>query len=179
MALWPWTNINIWGCSGQDCDHGSVILSRLDNAEWIYKVLPVSGWISRWRYDTEEILTHRAVQAWSLIRRQKFGGNRTLYTGVMTTPSPLARDDPSPHLNVYMVWGIVTILTMVQWLDWPLLSCIVVKRPGEIHQSIKTCHFLFPPGGAVILGHNFCVKVIRPGLLSYMSSLDSIGLNMS
>ena len=55
----------------------------------------------------------------------------------------------------------------------------IVKRPGAIHQSIKTCHFLFPPGGAVILGHNFCVKVIRPGLLSYMSSLDSIGPCMS
>ena len=63
----PETNINIWSCSGQDCDHRSAARSRLDNAEWINKVLPVSGRISRWRYDTEEILTHRAVQAWPLI----------------------------------------------------------------------------------------------------------------
>ena len=55
----------------------------------------------------------------------------------------------------------------------------IVKRPGAIHQSIKTCHFLFPPGGAIILGPNFCVKVIRPGLLSYTCSLDSIGPCMS
>ena len=146
MALWPWTNINIWSCSGQDCDHGSVIWSRLDNAEWIYKVLPVSGWISRWRYDSEEILTHRAVQAWSLIRRQKFGGDRTLHTGVMTTSCPLARDDPSPHLNVYTVWGNVTILIMVQWLDWALLSCIVVKQRGAVHQSIKHVTSCFHQG---------------------------------
>ena len=137
MALWPWTNINIWSCSGQDWDHGSVIRSRLDNAQCIYKVLPVSGWISRWRYDSEEILTHRAVQAWSLIRRQKFGGDRTLHTGVMTTSCLLARDDPSPDLNVYTGWGNVTIPTMVQWLDWPLLSLYIVKKPGTVHPSIK------------------------------------------
>ena len=48
------------------------------------------------RYDSEEILTHRAVQAWTVIRGQKSGGDRTLHTGVMTTSCPLARDDPSP-----------------------------------------------------------------------------------
>ena len=36
-------------------------------------------------------------------------------------------------------------------------------------------HFLLPPGGAVILSHDFCVDVIRPGLMSDMSSLDLIG----
>ena len=59
--------------------------------------------ISRWRYDPEEILTHRAVQAWTLIIKQKFGGDRTMHSGVMTTSSPLARDEPSPYLNVYRV----------------------------------------------------------------------------
>ena len=43
----------------------------------------------------------------------------------------------------------------------------------------KTRHFLLPPGGAVTLSHDFCVDVIRPGLLFYMSSLDSIGPCMS
>ena len=53
---------------------------------------------------------------------------------------------------------------------------------GGIHPSVrhaKTRHFLLPPGGAVILSHDFCVGVIRLGLLSYMSSLDLIGPNMS
>ena len=77
------------------CDHRSVVRGRLDNAEWIHKVLPVSWRISRWRYDTEEILTHRAVQAWTLIMRQQFGGDRTMHTGVMTTSSPLVKDEPS------------------------------------------------------------------------------------
>ena len=36
-----------------------------------------------------------------------------------------------------------------------------------------------PPGGAVILSPDFCVDVIRPGHLSYMSSLDLIGPCMS
>ena len=36
-----------------------------------------------------------------------------------------------------------------------------------------------PPGSAVILSHDFYVDVIRPGLLSYMSGLDSIGPCMS
>ena len=58
MALLPCTNINIWSWSGQDCDHRSVVWGRLDNAEWIYKVLPVSWLISRWRYDPEEKYWH-------------------------------------------------------------------------------------------------------------------------
>ena len=41
---------------------------------------------------TEEILTHRAVQAWTLITRQTFGGDRTMYSGVMTTLSHFAID---------------------------------------------------------------------------------------
>ena len=53
---------------------------------------------------------------------------------------------------------------------------------GGIHPSVrhaKTRHFLLPAGGAVILSHDFCVDVIRPGLLSHMSSLELIGPNMS
>ena len=94
MALWPCTNINIWSCSGQDCDYRSACVGRLDNAAWIHKVLPVSWQISRWLYDTEEILTHRAVQDWSLIMRQKFDIDRTMHRGVMTTSSPLAKEEP-------------------------------------------------------------------------------------
>ena len=45
VPLWPCTNINIWSWSGQICDHRSGVWARLDNAEWIYKVLPVS-WLS-------------------------------------------------------------------------------------------------------------------------------------
>ena len=85
----------------------------MDNANWIYKVLPVSWRISRWRCYVEVILTHRGVQAWTLIMRQKFGSDRTMHSGVMTTSSLLAKDEPSPDLNVYTVWGNVTILTMV------------------------------------------------------------------
>ena len=43
----------------------------------------------------------------------------------------------------------------------------------------KTRHFLLPPGGAVILSHDFCVDVIRPGVLWYVCSLESIGSIMS
>ena len=120
-----WVPVWVGVVSSSELTWQSVIWSLLDNKEWIYKVLPVSGWISRWRYDSEEILTHRAVQAWSLIKRQKFGGDRTLHTGVMTTSCPLARDDPSPHFNVYTPWVNVKILIMIQWLDWALLSCLV------------------------------------------------------
>ena len=56
---WPCTNINIWSCAGQDCDYRSAFGGRLNKAEWIHKVLPVSWRINRWRYDTQEILTHR------------------------------------------------------------------------------------------------------------------------
>ena len=137
MALWPWTNINIWSCSGQDCDHGSVIRSRLDNAEWIYKVLPVSGWISRWRYDTEEILTHRAVQAWSLIRRQKFGGDRTLHTGVMTTSCPIG--EGWSFARPQCLHGLRKCHNSdhgpMTWLS--SFELYIVKKPGTVHQSIK------------------------------------------
>ena len=50
------------------------------------------------------------------------------------------------------------------------------KAARSSSSKYKTFHFLFPPGGTVILSHNFCVEVITPGLLS---SLDSIGPCMS
>ncbi|CAB1450886.1 unnamed protein product [Pleuronectes platessa] len=70
-------------------------------------------------YDEQQELDKRAVDynpqcysssfqtkfaaAWTLIMRQEFVCDRTMHSGVMTTSSPLAKDEPSPYLNVYTV----------------------------------------------------------------------------
>ena len=43
----------------------------------------------------------------------------------------------------------------------------------------KKRHFLLPPGGAMIISHDFSADVFRSWLLSYVCSLESIGTNMS
>ena len=66
------------------------------------------------------------------------------------------------------LWPWSNDLTEVFWAAY-------CKAARSSSSKYKTCHFLFPPEGAVILSHNFFVAVIRPGLLSYMCSLESIG----
>ena len=53
-----------------------------------------------------------------------------------------------------------------QWVRRNTSKCKTCKK-----QDISGCH--------QILSYDFCVDVIRPGLLSYISSLDSIGPCMS
>ena len=70
-----------------------------------------------------------------------------MHSGVMITLSPLAKDQTSPHLNVYTVSGKVTILTMKYHEG--VMTCpssfelYIVKQPGAVCQSIKhvtSCH---------------------------------------
>ena len=65
-----------------------------------------------------------------------------MHTGVMTTSSPLAKDEPSPYLNVYTVWGNVPSLREREKDSfdlWPLTlslqewSCLLTAQHQRIH----------------------------------------------
>ena len=134
---------------------------------------------SRWRYDSEEI-----VDTWSctgLVSDQEtkvwrwWDTAHWSYDNIMSfgegwsfaAPQCLHRFRKCHNCDHdQMTW------LKVFWAAY----CKAAKSSSS---KYKTWHFLFPPAGAVILSHNFFVAVIRPGKLSYMFSLESIGPCMS
>ena len=134
------TSFSLWSVGG----------AITDNVQGRQTKRPVSQGISRWPYDPDLILTHRAVQAGTLIMWHHFGADLTKPSGVMTTSSPLAKEQPSPNLNVSTVWE-----NRSQFGPWSydlseLIWAVCCKAASSSASKYETCHFL-PAGGAVMM----------------------------